>query len=71
LSRFNTVTAAPTIIAAMKIKELSDRALRRALRATEQAAGIDSFGAKVLRRELARRRTRRRSVARKGVSHDF
>lgn len=39
----------------MKIAELTKCELKRALRATERAAGVSSVEVKILRRELVRR----------------
>jgi len=44
----------------MKIQDVKMTELRKMLRAAEQVAGADSFEAKALRKELARRRFRRR-----------
>ena len=43
----------------MKINELTNRKLRRALRATVQVAGVNSYAARALRQEASRRRALR------------
>ena len=54
----------------MKIIELSDAELRRALAATERSFGPYSYGARVMRRELVRRRnTGKRARGRKGADN--
>ena len=68
-SYHNTAAAAPAILAGiMKLTELSNRELVRALRATERVAGGDSFAAKALRREYVRRRqdARKQRAGRQG-----
>ncbi len=50
----------------MKLRDMPTDELRRALEATERAAGFDSHSANALRRELARRRKkgpRRRALS--------
>lgn len=59
-----------TTIAGMKINQLSNRELRRALRATERATGPDSYEVRVFRRELARRRPKRSLLKKIARSHD-
>jgi hypothetical protein len=45
----------------MKLSEMSMRELKRCLQATRDFAGSDSYGAKVLKSELDRRRERKRA----------
>ena len=52
----------------MKIFNVSDRDLRRALRETEAALGPDAKSVAVLRRELARRRRTTRRSAQSGLT---
>lgn len=54
------------MIAGMKVKDVPTSQLRRILRATERAVGTDSTEARIIRRELVRRR---RAQRRKLVRH--